>query len=556
MDRTSIIVVSICAVLLVIFFPTQPPAPVQTTPQTQTSTVTDPTANQVDSATEPQAPVTTEVVNTTLDAEKLAPVALTTADENGETVAAFTFDPAQKALTKVELDRFLDNDQKNPVEFIAPSGLSFETLNSGVKLELIDVNSTAQSLSRSFVDKTTGAKFVETWTQTEASPYQLDYKLTITNPGTAAAAIGDIQLITFPISALEAKKGGMLSAQAQDNSTAAIWFQKADDLESYDFDDIRDLKDDNESRLNETIGWIGTQNLYFANIITPKVPFDGALLDLDDSTKGRTYVRTGGIYNDIDLGAGETETFQANIYIGPKGVRELQALGESQSDLLTPGVTGFLSKYLLRFMVFLNESGFSFGLAIITITIIIKALFWHLTTKSQVSMKKMAKLQPLMKELQSKYKETPQVMQQKTMELYREHKVNPVAGCLPMLIQLPVFFALFTTFRSAVELRHTSFLWASNLAAADTIWTIPGLGLGINPLAITMGVTMYLQQALSPTPAGDATQQKIIKYLPVIMLVVMYNMPSALTLYWTVNQLISIVQTLYVNRQLRAQNLI
>jgi YidC/Oxa1 family membrane protein insertase len=158
-------------------------------------------------------------------------------------------------------------------------------------------------------------------------------------------------------------------------------------------------------------------------------------------------------------------------------------------------------------------------------------------------MKRMAKLQPQMKAIQEKYKEDPQKMNQKTMEFMKEHKVNPMGGCLPMLIQIPVFFGFYTMIQSAIELRGASFLWNHDLSKPDTLFMIPGLNFPFNLLPLLMGVTMLWQARLTPpSPGMDPMQQKIMKYMPLMFLFMLYNFSAGLTLYWTVQNLLTILQ--------------
>jgi len=198
--------------------------------------------------------------------------------------------------------------------------------------------------------------------------------------------------------------------------------------------------------------------------------------------------------------------------------------------------------------------GCSYAIAIIIITLIIKIIFWPLTAASTRSMKRMGKMQPQMKEIQTKYKDDPQKMNQKMMAFMKEHKVNPMAGCLPMLIQIPVFFGFFFMIRTAVELRGEEFLWVMDLSRPDTVYVIPGInfipffstpaGLPVNPMPILMGVTMIIQTRITPTsPSADEMQAKMMKYMPLIFIPILYNFSSGLTLYWTVQNILSIAQT-------------
>jgi YidC/Oxa1 family membrane protein insertase len=177
------------------------------------------------------------------------------------------------------------------------------------------------------------------------------------------------------------------------------------------------------------------------------------------------------------------------------------------------------------------------------ITAIIKLLFWPLTQASTRSMKRMSALQPQMKALQEKYKEDPQKMNKKLMEFMRENKVSPLGGCLPILLQLPVFFGFYTMLQSAIELRGASFLWTSDLSQPDTLFMIPVIGIPFNLWPILMGAAQLWQTSMTPpSPGMDPAQQKIMKYMPLMFVFILYNFSAGLALYWTVQNLLSIVQ--------------
>lgn len=236
------------------------------------------------------------------------------------------------------------------------------------------------------------------------------------------------------------------------------------------------------------------------------------------------------------------------LFAGPKEYRTLDRLGArfgNQLDLIMgfTGFFGFFSKALLLSMNGLHAIGFSYGFAIIGITFIIKLLFWPLTQISTRSMKRMQVLQPKMKEIQAKYKDDPKKMNQKMMEFMKENKVNPAAGCLPILIQIPVFIGFYKMLLSAIELRGASFLWISDLSQPDTLFVIPGIGFPFNPLPLIMGATQFWQMRLTPpSPGMDPVQQKMFQYMPLIFIFILYNFSSGLTLYWTVQNLLTIAQ--------------
>ena len=165
-------------------------------------------------------------------------------------------------------------------------------------------------------------------------------------------------------------------------------------------------------------------------------------------------------------------------------------------------------------------------------------------------MKRMQALQPQIKALQEKYKDEPQKLSQKQLEFWRKNKVNPLGGCLPMLLQIPVFFGFYRMLQSAIELRGAHFLWIGDLSKPDTIFYLPGFDFPVNPMPLIMGVTMLWQSHLQPpSPGMDPAQQKMMRYMPLMMLVFLYNFSSGLALYWTVNNLLTILQTKLIRTQ-------
>jgi YidC/Oxa1 family membrane protein insertase len=185
-----------------------------------------------------------------------------------------------------------------------------------------------------------------------------------------------------------------------------------------------------------------------------------------------------------------------------------------------------------------------YGWVIVLITVIIKLLFWPLTAISTRSMKRMQALAPELAALKEKYKDDLQKFTQKQWEVYKKNKVSPLSGCLPMLIQTPVFIGFFTMIRSAIELRGAHFLWVADLSRPDTLFIIPGIDFPFNLLPILMGASMLWQSHLTPPAAGmDPAQAKMMRYLPLLFLVFLYNFSAGLALYWTVSNLLTILQT-------------
>lgn len=236
-------------------------------------------------------------------------------------------------------------------------------------------------------------------------------------------------------------------------------------------------------------------------------------------------------------------------YVGPRKMSELRGLGKDTIDIMSFGTWEFFCVWLLDFLNFIERTiNCGYGIAIIILTIIVRLILYPINRKSAAGMRKMQEIQPLIKEINEKYKDDPQQRQQETMRVYGEHKINPLSSCLPMLIQLPIFVALFTILRSSVELRFESFLWVSDLSSPENLFR-DTLGFGVNILPILMAVTMGLQTGLTPS-SGDPAQRKMMMIMmPVMMLVMFYSLPSALTLYWTVSQILAIIGMLWYNKR-------
>ena len=208
------------------------------------------------------------------------------------------------------------------------------------------------------------------------------------------------------------------------------------------------------------------------------------------------------------------------------------------------GMFGFVSEFLLWAINNLYAILHNYAAAIIVLTLIIKSLLWPIQNKATNQMRKMSLLSPKVTELREKHKDDPQKMNEEMMKLYREYGVNPFSGCLPILIQIPIFFGFYVMLGSAIELRNSSFLWVQDLSQPDTVFRL--WGFPVNVLSIVMAGTMIWQMAIQPK-SGDAMQQRIFYFMPVVFLVFCYNYASGLALYWTTQNLFSIVQ-LYLTR--------
>ena len=241
---------------------------------------------------------------------------------------------------------------------------------------------------------------------------------------------------------------------------------------------------------------------------------------------------------------GATVTKEFEIYSGPKQLANLRNLGANQEKVMNFGMFGIVSEFLLWAMNGLHGVLGNYAAAIIVLTLLIKSTLWPLQNKATNEMRKMSALAPKMNELKEKYKDDPQKLNEETMKLYRVYGVNPFSGCIPMLIQIPIFFGFYAMLGTAIELRNSSFLWIQDLSQPDTVGHL--LGFPINLLPIVMAGTMVWQMTITPK-SGDAMQQRIFYFMPVIFLMFSYNYASGLALYWTTQNLFSIGQ-LYFTR--------
>ena len=220
------------------------------------------------------------------------------------------------------------------------------------------------------------------------------------------------------------------------------------------------------------------------------------------------------------------------------------------------GWFSFMAIPLVWLLTIFNRFTGNYGIDIIILTILIKIAFYPLTKKSMASMKKMQELGPIMKQIKEKYKDDKARQQQETMNLYKTYKINPLSGCLPMVLQIPVFIALYKGLLVAIELRHAPFmLWINDLSAPEHLWdlSVAGYTLPIRLLPLLMGISMFVQQKMSPSGGMDPAQQKMMLFLPLIFTFMFWGFPTGLTIYWLVNNLLSIGQQLIQNRQAEAE---
>ncbi len=302
-----------------------------------------------------------------------------------------------------------------------------------------------------------------------------------------------------------------------------------------------DLEEDKAASLEKSpkiykdnIFWSGYTSKYFLSVVNPGEKQEQLFISTGDGFVENKFTSPG-----ISLVKDQKTSFTYSAYFGPKQDEYLVASGHQYEKAINYGFFHPLSKPLMVVLKFFYSYIGNFGFSIILLTICIKLIFWPLTQKSYKSMQGMQNLQPEMKKMREKYGKDKQKLNQEMMAFYKENKVNPLGGCLPMLIQIPVFFALYRVLLGSIELMHAPFiLWITDLSAKDPYYVTP----------LIMGVTMFLQQKMTPTNM-DPTQAKIMLMMPVVFTFMFLNFPSGLVLYWLTNNLLTILQQYLIKRQ-------
>ena len=309
-----------------------------------------------------------------------------------------------------------------------------------------------------------------------------------------------------------------------------------------------------------TVVWSAVTNQFFASIYTPDQPGIGTvtrrveLPPFPGSSRANIGLAANTRQTLPALDGSGTATVSGNLYVGPKEYKRLRQLEHGEAKVMRFDayffsrifLSGVLAPLMNLLMNFTHSWVGNWGLAIILMTLLLKFITLPFTLAASRSAKRMQKLQPAMKELREKYKDNPQKMNQATIELFREHRVNPMGGCIPILITIPLFVAFFAMLQGTAELRFQDSLWTHDLSAPDTVARIWGLPINIMPLL--MGATMIFQMRLTPTPTTDNVQMQVFKFMPIIFTMFCYNFAAGLALYSTVNGLFTIVQQVLVNK--------
>jgi YidC/Oxa1 family membrane protein insertase len=322
-------------------------------------------------------------------------------------------------------------------------------------------------------------------------------------------------------------------------------FSGASLLLNDELNEIKPKKMKEDKLFSGRIGWFAYEDDYFISAVIPEDQKEGTFIG---SLSSSGIIEVVYIAQSTVIRPLERVSSVFTLYMGPRDLEILKQTGKNLDQAINFGFWDIIAKPLHFLLRYFNRFVHNYGVSIIILTILIKIIFWPLTHKSFKSMKEMQKLQPLMAKIREKYKGDREQMQRELMGLYKTYKVNPMGGCLPILIQIPVFFALYRILANSIELRHTPFiLWITDLSAPDRLlnfsFSIPFMSppYGIPVLTLLMGASMYIQQKMSPAP-GDPAQAKVMMYLPIIFIVMFINLPSGLVLYWLTNNILSIMQ--------------
>jgi len=300
--------------------------------------------------------------------------------------------------------------------------------------------------------------------------------------------------------------------------------------------------------------WVAVSNQFFTTLLAPLTgkanQVWGRRFDIERSPDQKLLGVEGAFgMPGFQLQPGQTYSARFEIYVGPKLYHRLAQLPHNEAEIMDFGFFKIVCQFLLNFMNLLHSWLGNYAAAILALTTIIKLGLWPIQNRANRSMRQMAALSPKMQELREKYKDDPTRMNQEVMKLYKQYGINPVGGCLPMVIQIPIFFGLYKMLSQAVELRNAKFLWVRDLSQPDTVAHLPLLGwsIPINIIPLCMAATQIWLMAMTPK-TGDATQRRVMMFTPLIFLFICYNFAAALALYYTTQNLFSILQ-FYQNKK-------
>ncbi len=448
----------------------------------------------------------------------------------------------------------------NGADVFIENGMAVENVVAGKEISYLGKTSNGLIVRKKYTMSDPASKV-------PGDDYRVRLEMTLQNPSSNSINLGDLGIFVgaaTPLYAreyeeptgffycdnrnLEFKNGSGLKSRAIKNA-GGTWFAGS-----------------------ERVAYAGVANQYFTTVIKPAEKINAStwarssqvdIAGINGAPESKASVRGSlGLPKEV-LAAGQSKTLQFDVYYLPKKNPLLRSMNNDFGEIMNYGWFSLFARSLNRILTTLHDFVFvkmtkdwAWGWAVVALTIFLRAIMWPLQAKSTREMKRMSKLSPLMKDIREKYPEDPAKQNMETMKLYRDYGINPTGGCLPMFVQMPIFFGFFRMLQYAVEFRGQKFLWVDDLSQPDTLYTmnlpfhVPLLGdhLNLNILPFLMVGTMILQMRMTPM-TGDKTQQMVFKLMPIMFFLFCYNNPSALALYWTVGNIFQILQTYIMKRK-------
>jgi YidC/Oxa1 family membrane protein insertase len=385
-------------------------------------------------------------------------------------------------------------------------------------------------------------------------PYVIHQHLCWENHGNTSYPLQDIRLSLGHIPSSASDATGDYLNFGYFNGKKAFFVKHREFSQSSGFFGFGKRAARSEISASDSIRWGSIKNQFFTSIITPHTAASGYVVrPMEFSSLKREIVTPSeGMTGSLVFQLGwiqplEQKVLDFELYVGPKDFVRLDRLGLEQERVMQFGFFGFFSKLLLLLMKAIHFIIPNWGLTIIAVTILIRLLLWPLTQAQVRSSRQMAFIQGPLKQLKEQYKDQPQKMQSETLKLFKDHQINPAAGCLPIFVQIPIFLGLYSMLRTASDLRFAEFLWIRDLSMPDTIAHLGRFSLNILPWL--MGLTTFWQMRLMPSTTLDPMQRKIFQWMPLMFLFFCYNLPSGLILYWTVQNMLSIIQQRWIAKE-------
>ena len=425
---------------------------------------------------------------------------------------------------------FVDIAQTLQIRFDGENQLSKLFENTIYSSTLDEIQLEAGDVSQTLVLRSPardGIQIIKT-IQFHPSNYVIDYQVNVINRGNSVRPL-QIQHVFGEGHVFEQVMG-------QVNSHNGPVYVYNGELETLDTNDL-----ETEPGRIAQMEWLGIEDSYFISAVAALSEVNQGFFEVYPfvGKEGRELKPVFGVnLPPVDLNPEKQIQSRFQLYFGPKGEKEMLKFGHNL--FLSHDMTlEVLAKPLLKILIWIHSYVGNYGISIILLTILVRLVLFPLTYKGSKSMKRMQQLQPKMLKIREKFKDKKQKLNAEMMGLYRKNKVNPLGGCLPILLQLPIFFSLYSALSTAVELRHEPFFaWIVDLSVPD--------GLGITP--VLMGISMYLIQKMTPTGMMDPTQAKIMSMLPIIFTVFTFTFPTGLTLYWLTSNILSVGQQYVINR--------